>query len=129
MSSVKPAVIVFDPPLRISSNIKSSIYNIENFNIFNSNNRYLAIAEEKGQKIYLIENKEIKWEQSIEGNISQINVNKNGYVSVILSGTSYKSIIVTFSPEGKELFKTYLSSFGIDEANADKIRKGLTDFK
>ena len=29
---------------------------------------------------------------------------------MILSGTSYKTVIVTFNPEGKELFKTYLST-------------------
>ena len=33
--------------------------------IYNSNNRYLAVAEEKGQKIYLIEDKEIKWERKL----------------------------------------------------------------
>lgn len=78
--------------------------------IFNSANRFLAIAETKGQKVYLIEDKQVIWENSIEGNISQINVNESGYVAVIISDTSYKSIIEVFDPKGNELFKRFLST-------------------
>ena len=39
--------------------------------IFNQSNRYLAVAEEKGQKIYLIADKDILWEREIEGNNSR----------------------------------------------------------
>ena len=78
--------------------------------LFNSANRFLAIAENQGQKFYLIEDKETKWEAEVEGNIEQINVNKNGYVAVAITGTSYKTVVAVYSPEGKELFKTYLSS-------------------
>ena len=46
----------------------------------------------------------------IEGQIQKINVNKNGYVSAVIAGNSYKTVIVTYNPQGKELFKTYLSS-------------------
>lgn len=77
--------------------------------IFHSSNRFLAIGESNGQKIYLIENKEIVWESEIEGNISQVYVNKNGYVAVVISGTSYKSVIQVFDTEGNVLFKKYLS--------------------
>ena len=78
--------------------------------LFKSANRFLTIAENQGQKFYLIEDKEIKWEAEVEGNISQVNVNKNGYVAVAITGTSYKTVIVMYSPEGKEIFKTFLSS-------------------
>lgn len=78
--------------------------------IYNSNNKYLCIAEKKGNIIYLISNGNILWQSTVEGEIERINVNKNGYVSVIEKGTSYKNIIIMFNPEGKELFKTYLSS-------------------
>lgn len=72
------------------------------------NNRFLLIAEKDKQKIYLISGNSIVWEKQLEGNISRVNVNKNGYVSVILSGTTYKSIIQTFDAEGNQMFKTYL---------------------
>ena len=78
--------------------------------IFNSSNRFLAIAESKGQKVYLIEDKQVLWENTIEGNISQVHVNENGYVAVIISDTSYKSIIEIFDPKGNELFKRFLST-------------------
>ncbi len=78
--------------------------------IYSSNNKYLCVAESKGNNIYLISGGNILWQASVEGNIEKVNVNKNGYVSVIEKGTSYKNIIVIFNSEGKELFKTYLSS-------------------
>lgn len=78
--------------------------------IFSSSNRFLAIAEKKGQKVYLITDKDISWEAEVEGNISQIYVNKNGYVAVVITDTSYKAVIKVYSPQGKPLFSNYLSS-------------------
>lgn len=78
--------------------------------IWNSANRFLAIAENKGQKFYLILDKEISWETEVEGNIAQVHVNKNGYVAIVIVDTSYKTVIKMYDPKGKELFNTYLSS-------------------
>ena len=75
--------------------------------VFSSENRFLAIGESGGQKVYLIEDKEISWEATIEGNISQIHVNRNGYVAVVLSDASNKTVIQMYNTEGKPLFKTY----------------------
>ena len=61
--------------------------------VFSSAGRYLAICEENGQKFYLISGREKIYENQIEGNITQINVSRNGFVSVVMSNTSYKSII------------------------------------
>ena len=74
------------------------------------NNKFLAIAENNGNNIFLISGTNIIWQNTIDGNISKINVNKNGYVSVIVSGTSYKSVVILYDSKGKELFKTYLSN-------------------
>jgi len=78
--------------------------------IFANKNKFLAIAENNGNKLYLVSGNNILWQNTLDGNISKISVNKNGYVSVIISGTSYKSIIVSFDVKGNELFKTYISS-------------------
>lgn len=78
--------------------------------IFSSSNRFLTIAESKGQKLYTISDKEVIWENSVEGSISQVYVNKNGYVAVVISDTIHKTVIAVYNPQGKELFKTYLSS-------------------
>lgn len=83
--------------------------------LIDTNNRFLLIAEKEKQKIYLISGNSIVWEKELEGNISRVSVNKNGYVSVILTGTTYKSIIQTFDATGNEMFKTYLrSSIAVD---------------
>ncbi len=78
--------------------------------IFSSANRFLAIAENEGQKFYLLEDKNISWEAQVDGNISQIYVNKNGYVAVLITGTSYKTVIKMYNPDGKEMFTTFLAS-------------------
>ena len=77
--------------------------------IFSSANRFLAIAENKGQKLYLLEDKNISWEAQVDGNISQIYVNKNGYVAVLITGTSNKTVIKMYNPEGKEMFTIFLA--------------------
>lgn len=78
--------------------------------VYSANNRFLCIGEENGQKLYLISGGNIIWQNDIEGQIVKVNVNKNGYVSVIVTGTSYKAIVITYNQSGKELFKSYLSS-------------------
>lgn len=78
--------------------------------IFETKGRYLVVAEKNQQKVYLIKDKKIVWEKNIDGNISNIVVNENGYVAVVISGTSYKSVIITLDKNGNEIFKTFLSS-------------------
>lgn len=78
--------------------------------IFHSSNRFLAIAENKGQKLYLIADKDIVWETEIEGNIAQVYVNKNGYTAVVIVNTSHKAVIKMYNPQGKPMFNTYLAS-------------------
>lgn len=78
--------------------------------IYDTNGRHLVIAEEKGQKIYLITDKDIAWEKKVDGNISQVEVNKNGYVAVTIVDTSYKTVISMYDNEGNWLFNSNLSS-------------------
>jgi len=76
--------------------------------VFTSAGRYMAICEEEGQKFYLICGKEKIFENEVEGNITHINVSRSGYVSVVLSNNSYKSIIDVYNRSGEEIFKTNL---------------------
>ena len=85
--------------------------------IFSSESKYLAIAEDEGEKIYLIKDKKLLWENKIEGKISQIEVNKKGFVSVVVTNTSYKSVIYMYDLYGKELFKTYLATARVVDIN------------
>lgn len=93
--------------------------------IFEAEDDYLCIGEKGGQNIYLISNKNIVWQKEIEGNISSININKNGYVSAIISGTSYKSVVQVFDSKGNNLFKKYLSSTNVIDTDISNDNKYL----
>ena len=77
--------------------------------ISDSENRFLALAENEGSKLELISGTDILWKKDVEGNIEHIFVNKNGYVSIVITGTSHNNVIITYNPEGTELFRTFLS--------------------
>ena len=76
--------------------------------LYHDCNRFLVVAEKSGKKIYLINENNMMWQKDLEGDISQIYVNKNGYVGVAMTTTGYKTIIVLYNPSGEELFRTYL---------------------
>ena len=91
--------------------------------IYDTSNRFLAMAENEGTKLELISGTDILWKKDIEGSIENIFVNKNGYVSIVITGTSHKNVIITYNPEGTELFRTFLSqttAIDVDISNDNK---------
>lgn len=78
--------------------------------IFKSKERYLAIGDKGRSKLYLIYDNALQWEKDVEGDISQVDVNKDGIVGVILTGTAYKSVITLYNNRGDEYFKSFLST-------------------
>lgn len=78
--------------------------------LFSDCGKYLLVADKNGKNIYLIYNTSLQWQKTMEGNISNISVNKNGAVGIVITGTTYKSVIVMYGITGEEEFKTYLSS-------------------
>lgn len=116
-----PSIFAYDKYIAILSKNTLSIYTANGEKnasleiniskpVVNSRGKYLVIAEQDGKKIYLINGTSIIWQNEIDGEISRVNVNKNGYVSVIVTNTTYKSVVVCYNPTGTELFRTYLSS-------------------
>ena len=79
--------------------------------IFASNDKYLLLADKDSENIYLISGSSIIWKNTIDGDISQANVNKNGYSSIIVKNTIHKSIVIYFDPEGKEQFRVISSNY------------------
>lgn len=134
------SIYAFDRYITILCNGKLSLYNsyaskeveldisISN-PIYDASNNYLAIAEKNGQKLYLVSDGKVLWENKVEGNIIKVNVSRSGMVSAITTGTSYKSIIVTFDKTGKELFKTYrASTIAVDvDVSVDGTRLALAE--
>lgn len=93
--------------------------------IFDAVGNYLIIAEKNGDSIYLLEGKELLWHNTIEGEISQIEINENGYVGVVISDISYKNIINVFDEEGNSLFKTYVATNKVVDISISRNNKYL----
>lgn len=93
--------------------------------IISSNNRYIAIGEDNGQKLYLIADKDIVWETNIEGNISNIVVNQNGYVAVAITNTINKTVVSVYDPKGNELFKTFYATNRVGDISISNDNKYL----
>jgi len=106
----KNIVILNKNSLQIYNNFGQDVKDLEvtiSNPIFADNNKFLAIAEKDGNKIYLINNQNIAWQKDLDGTINSIVVNKNGYVSVSEASTGYKTVVILYDPSGNELFKTY----------------------
>ena len=93
--------------------------------IFESAGSYLCIGEKNGEKLYVISDKNIIWQKDLEGNISDITINSNGYVAVAISGTIYKTIIQTFDNKGEEQFRNFLSSTYVIDMSISPDNKSL----
>ena len=91
--------------------------------LFDANGKYLAIGENAGKQLCLILDKTYLWSNKIEGEILQIHVNQNGYVAVITKDTTYKSILIMYNSDGKELFRSYFSSTRIIDASISNDNK------
>ena len=93
--------------------------------VFTTTGRYMAISEKDGSKFYLICGKEKLFESEIEGNINQINVSNSGYVSIVISNTSYKSVVDVFDKTGNEIFKTNLVTARVVDVSMSQDSKYL----
>ena len=82
--------------------------------IADSEGKYLALADYGLQKICLIKSNNLVWQKDIEGKISKVSVNKQGYVAVSVTGTTYESIVMLFNEKGDLLFSKYLSNYVMD---------------
>ena len=93
--------------------------------IFSTNDKYLAIAEKNGQELCVISDKTYLWSQKVDGEIQQICVNKNGYVILVTTDTTYKSIITVYDNSGKQLMRNFLSSSRVTDVSISDDNKYL----
>ncbi len=78
--------------------------------LVHTNGKYMVMAEKNGQKIYLISGESIVWQNTIQGSISEVNVNENGYVSIVIKNTTSKSVIAFYDLKGVELFRVHIAN-------------------
>ena len=113
------SVYAYDQYVALLNNNKLDIYNSSGKKsqelevnvsnpLFKSNGKYLIVAEKEKQKIYLIAGTKLLWSTDIDGVISRTSVNENGYVSVVCTGTTYKSVIIVFDTKGNKVLKSYI---------------------
>jgi hypothetical protein len=91
--------------------------------IFSTNDRYLAIAEKNGQELCVISDKTYLWSQKVDGEIQQIYINKNGYVILVTTDTTYKSIITVYDNSGKQLMRSFLASSRVTDVSISDDNK------
>lgn len=114
ISAYDKYIVVFSKGVLKIYNQNGDIVSKNDINItspmMQANGKYLIIAENGGKKFCVVYENQILWQESVEGSISKININSNGYVSLIVTNTTYKSLVLVYNPSGKELFRTYVSA-------------------
>lgn len=127
---------VYSKYIAILNNQKVTLYNSYgekvtdidvniNTAIFDSSEKYFAIAENSGKELYLILDKNYLWSNKVEGDILQVHVNRNGYVAVVTKDTIYKSILTLYNSDGTLLFKRYFASTRIVDASISADNKSV----
>lgn len=130
-------VFAYDKYVAVVNENKLNIYNSSakkvtsndiNINnpIFGSNGKYLVIGDKGKQKIFLISGTKVMWEADIDGAVSRASVNESGYVSVVCTGSTYKSIICVYNSSGKQLFKTYIPNNTVIDSTISSDNKYLS---
>lgn len=120
-SEDNPTCFAYDTHIGIISKNKLSIYNdkgnVENsfsINISNpiidTNEKFVVIAEKDGNKFYVINSTSLLFQGKIDEKINKISINKNGYISIIASNSTYSSIVIVYDNDNNELFKKFMQS-------------------
>lgn len=82
--------------------------------IADSESNFLVLGDYDSQKLCLIKSNNLVWQKDIEGKVSKVCVNKEGYVVASITGNTYESIVMVFKPNGDLLFSNYLHNYVID---------------
>ena len=120
-SEDNPTYFAYDSHIGVISKNKLIIYNNKGneensltINISNpiidTNGKFVIIAESDGSKFYVVNSTSLLFQGKIDGKITKVSINKNGYVSMISSNSTYNSIVSVYDNNNNELFKTYFPS-------------------
>jgi len=124
----KNIMILHQNSLRVYNKMGVEEYNIDvkiKKPLFASKGNYLCLADKGGNKIYLISGRNIIWQKDLEGSISNICINKNGFIAVSIADTSYKTIVETYDNSGTRLFRQYLSTSNVIDIDISGDNKSL----
>lgn len=120
-SEDNPTYFAFDTHIGIIAKNKLSIYNNKGVSensfsinisnpIINTCEKFAVVAEKEGNKFYVINSTSLLFQGKIDGKINKISINKNGYISIVASNSTYDSIVIVYDNDNNELFKKFLRS-------------------
>ncbi len=89
------------------------------------NSKYLALAQKNGENFYLFHGDELVYEAKADGTITNISVNKNGYIAVNVQKSGYRSVIELYDQKGQMLFTTFLASTYVSDIMISNNNKEL----
>ena len=136
-SSEKLSIYAYDKYIAVINVDKLEIYNssakkISSIDVnidnptFESKGRYMVIGDKGKKRVYLVSGTKVIWNSEVDGSISRVSVNENGYVSVISASGTYKSIIAVFNPSGEQLFKTFIPTNTVIDSTISSDNKYLS---
>ena len=113
-SEDNPTYFAYDSHIGVISKNKLIIYNNKGneensltINISNpiidTNGKFVIIAESDGSKFYVVNSTSLLFQGKIDGKITKVSINKNGYVSMISSNSTYNSIVSVYDNNNNEL--------------------------
>ena len=120
-SEDNPTCFAYDNHIGVIAKNELTIYNNKgeeenslSINISNpiieTNDKFVVIAEKDGDRFYVVNSTSLLFQNKIDGKISRISINKNGYISVIASNSTYNSIVIVYDNDNNELFKKFFQS-------------------
>ena len=125
----KYVAVLDDAKIKIYNSSAKEVNSIDmsvNNPVLKSNGKFLVIGEKGKQKTHLVSGTKVIWDADVEGSITRASVNENGYVSVVCSGNTYKSIIIVFNPSGEKMFKTYIPNNTVIDSAISSDNKYLS---
>ena len=87
---------------------------------------YLLLGDSNGSNVYLIQGTDLRWSKTIDGHVSIASVNSAGIVGISVADTTYKSVVIMYDYNGKELFKNFLSKTTVTSLDISNDGKYLS---
>lgn len=85
---------------------------------------YMVVANNSSGNIYLFENKKEILNMKLDGQISNIYIDNNGYLAIEYASKGYKKIIGIYDRNGKNIYNAYLENSTIADIKLlDNARK------
>lgn len=88
-----------------NGNEQWSVSAIINKPVAKTGGQNVIVADIGGRQVFVVDDKGLKWEKSMEGDIINADINREGYVTVVHKREGYKGVVKVFTPGGKEIFE------------------------